>query len=58
MPMVMEVSDRILVLNYGRLIAEGPPEGIRRDPAVLEAYLGQGSAARRAAAEAREVVHA
>ncbi|GJD50788.1 Lipopolysaccharide export system ATP-binding protein LptB [Methylobacterium crusticola] len=58
MPMVMEVSDRIVVLNHGRLIAEGRPEAIRSDPAVIEAYLGQGSAARRAAAGAREVAHA
>ena len=48
MRMVMEASDRILVLNYGRLIAEGPPDAIRSDAAVIEVYLGQGSAARQA----------
>jgi branched-chain amino acid transport system ATP-binding protein len=56
MPMVMEVSDRIVVLNYGRLIAEGDPGAIRSDPAVIDAYLGQGSAARHG--PRREAVHA
>jgi branched-chain amino acid transport system ATP-binding protein len=42
MHMVMRVSDRIVVLNYGRIIAEGPPEAIQRDPEVIRAYLGQG----------------
>jgi branched-chain amino acid transport system ATP-binding protein len=42
MPMVMEVCDRIVVLNYGRIIAEGPPAEIQNNPEVIRAYLGQG----------------
>jgi branched-chain amino acid transport system ATP-binding protein len=38
---VMGVSDRVAVLNHGELIAEGPPEAVRRDPAVIAAYLGE-----------------
>jgi branched-chain amino acid transport system ATP-binding protein len=39
---VMGVSDRVAVLNHGELIAEGPPAAVRRDPAVIAAYLGTG----------------
>ncbi len=41
MRFVMGLCDRIAVLNFGRIIAEGPPEQISRDPQVIEAYLGR-----------------
>jgi branched-chain amino acid transport system ATP-binding protein len=44
MALVMEVSDRIVVLNFGRKIAEGTPEQIRRNSDVVEAYLGKPAA--------------
>jgi branched-chain amino acid transport system ATP-binding protein len=40
MGVVMDISDRIIVLDYGRKIGDGSPETVRRNPAVIDAYLG------------------
>ena len=41
MQVIVGVSDRVLVLHYGKVLAEGPPQTVLKDPRVIEAYLGE-----------------
>jgi ABC-type branched-subunit amino acid transport system ATPase component len=45
MGLVLGICDRVVVLEFGKVIAEGPPEVVRTDPRVIAAYLGDGVAA-------------
>ena len=54
MQLVMDISDRVMVLEQGRKLAEGTPEEIRKNPDVIKAYLGESSAGQLASPSSSE----
>ncbi len=44
MKAVLNLAERIVVLNFGSVLADGDPQEVMRDPAVVSAYLGQAAA--------------
>jgi branched-chain amino acid transport system ATP-binding protein len=52
---IMNLSDRIIVLNYGQVIAEGTPAAVAQNPAVVDAYLGNPEMAEQLLDEDREI---